>query len=305
VKNAWYILLYHNVSWANGSLCRGLNLTCPPDLFADHLETLRNEGRFVSLREGIELAARGPLSAPLFSVWFDDGFRGVREWALPLLKEAGVPAALSICSRITEGREVYWRLKLAWLNSRDCLRMLRSRLRPLGFRTGQSVRSFTLGSFSPDLLKEIDELFDKFAPPSVVDEGRRLFLPPEELQPLWDDGWEPANHTAAHYPVSEPSFYSELENQFAECEEQLVRWTGRPSRYWVLPFDRPSERAPGLIESFRKNHEGTLLGLSENRLNVSASIAARLLYRIPVPAMSGRRLRRFLSSRVSAPRCVP
>lgn len=61
----------------------------------------------------------GDVRKPLFSFWFDDGFAGVRRCAAPILAERGITGALSICSRFTTRKEMFWRLKPSYLESID------------------------------------------------------------------------------------------------------------------------------------------------------------------------------------------
>ncbi|MFC1511034.1 hypothetical protein ACFL5U_01445 [Candidatus Margulisiibacteriota bacterium] len=154
MKKGWYILLYHNVSWEENPYLNGLGLTCPPDIFRDHLKHLSRAGEFVSVSEGLSRLNSGMINKPIFSFWFDDGFTGVRQYALPLLEKYSVTGALSISSRFWNREELLWRSKLSYLNYIDGLKILRSRLRKYGHEKGLSIKKFTVDCFS-ELMKSI------------------------------------------------------------------------------------------------------------------------------------------------------
>jgi len=81
----WTILLYHNVSWEDSPFTRGIKgITCPPDVFREHVDLLRKYGEIVSIDEGINRLKFGR-KGRIFSFWFDDGLEGVRKYAFPIL----------------------------------------------------------------------------------------------------------------------------------------------------------------------------------------------------------------------------
>src|SRR5258708_28479705 len=62
-----------------------------------HLDWIGRRFRFVSLAELGALAERGVARGkPLAAVTFDDGYQGVYDHALPMLKRKGIPAAVFV-----------------------------------------------------------------------------------------------------------------------------------------------------------------------------------------------------------------
>lgn len=290
MRPGWYILLYHNVSWEDDPYTRGIEgMTCPPDMFAEHVECLRSIGELVSIPEGIKRLEEARTGHPLFSFWFDDGLAGVRRYALPALAQHNCSAAMSVCSRFFHRKEFFWRFQLTYLNYLDGLRFLRSRLRKHGFIPGMSVKDSTLDSFSESILQAIHQLYEEFTSAEVRQDAFRLFETEEGLRKLATENWVIANHTAAHYPVGEAQCLRFLEGQFRECEAAIIEAFGEPSGFWVLPFDRHRRRSETLSEAFAACAEERWLVLVGDRRNTPITLGQKHLFRIKAPICYGKR----------------
>jgi hypothetical protein len=278
----WYILLYHNVSWEESPFLWHIGGTCPPDVFRDHVQTCSQLGELVSVQDGVERMERGQVSRRLFSFWFDDGFADVGKYAAPILAEWGITGATSICSRFAVGRELFWRLKLSFLNSAGAGEELRGRLRIYGCSPSSSLSAFTLTNFGSELLGVIDKLFDEVATPAVLERASRLFQDPDQLRSLHEQGWVIANHTASHYATGDGGADETPLAEFEECDKFIEATVGQPSPFWVAPFGTMSAR---VVESVRKNHVSKIIVLVGDRCNVPCrAVSDRILYRIDVPS---------------------
>jgi peptidoglycan/xylan/chitin deacetylase (PgdA/CDA1 family) len=99
MPNGVTILAYHRVSRDRDVLA------VSPDRFRRQLELVRARGgRFISLEEVITRLDE-PVSSPLVSVGFDDGYLDNLLVALPILEELEVPATIFLTSGIAAGRE--------------------------------------------------------------------------------------------------------------------------------------------------------------------------------------------------------
>ena len=294
LPNEWYVLLYHNVSWEENAYLRHLGGTFPPDVLRDHLAEVARHGELVSIGEGLRRLSAGETDGPLFSVWFDDGFSDVRAYAKPLLDQYGVSAALSVCSRFVEGSELFWRMKLSYLAQVGGLTQLRQGLRSHGYRTGSSVKSFVMDSFSRAIVETIDETYADIASETARSDAFRMFETVGGLRTLREDGWIIANHSAAHYPVGERAASSMFADQFGECEAAFERWFGQPSTFWVLPFDRDPQSRGEVEEMFERCGDGRYLVLVGNIGNRPEDAARRILQRVDVPLVNGEGLIRHL-----------
>src|SRR5262249_45096313 len=143
----------------------------------------------------------GCIDRPLFSFWFDDGFAGVRKYAAPILADWGMTGATSVCSRFATRKELFWRVKLSYLNSAGAGDRLRSQLRKYGCSPSDSLSEFTLTNFRSEMLDSINVLFEEITSPVIQEQAFRLFDGADQLRSLHQQGWVIANHTASHYPV--------------------------------------------------------------------------------------------------------
>ena len=82
MKAGWYILNYHDVNYEDSILTRAIGGTIRPDVFYEHMQTLSSMGDFISVEEGLNaLNHKTKFNNPCFSLWFDDGFYGLKEHA--------------------------------------------------------------------------------------------------------------------------------------------------------------------------------------------------------------------------------
>lgn len=294
LPNEWYILLYHSISWEENAYLRGLGGTLPPDVLRDHLAQVARHGELVSIGEGLRRLTAGEAERPLFSLWFDDGFSDVRTYATPLLHRWGVTGAVSVCSRFVERSELFWRMKLSYLAQVGGLSHLRQRLRGHGYRTGGSVKSFVVDSFSNAVVAAIDATYAELTTETARRDAFRMFETVSGLRTLRQAGWIVANHSAAHYPVAERAASSLFAQQFGECEAAYDKWFGQPSTFWVLPFDRQPQLEGEVTQTFERCGDGRCLVRVGNRGNRSEDAARRILHRVDVPLVDGQGLIRHL-----------
>ena len=286
----WYILLYHEVSWEENPLLRSVSgMVVSPDLLNDQLKCLTDVGTFLSPEEGLKKFSATEPDQPYFSLWFDDGYAGVRRYALPRIKEYGVTAAISVCSRFVLRQEFYWRLQLGWLASTDGMRFFRTQLRKKKVRVQGLIRDLTMDQFSPELRDWVDQAWQKYVPEEVSEDAFRMFETLEGLKSMQQqEGWQIANHSASHYPIGERGCLDQLVEQFEQCTEECQEHGLKLSNDWVLPFDR--DRDPNLESTFYNQTKGKRLVLLGNRPNYQQNIQDSILYRHVVPPCRGEQL---------------
>jgi peptidoglycan/xylan/chitin deacetylase (PgdA/CDA1 family) len=285
---AWYILLYHDVSWEENEYLKGLGGVCPPNTFAEHVQELTRIGELVDIRLGYEKYFEGTIDKPIFSFWFDDGFLGVRKYALPVLNSYGVNAAISINSDFMLGSDMFWRAKLSFINQVDGMRFLRSRLRKLGYNNKETVRSFVLDHFSLEIVHEIDQIYNRFAGSSAKEDIFLLYDNAAGINTLKDHLWEIANHTASHFPVGESTYISKFDDEFSTCNDVIEQKIGSRSDFWVVPFERKDKRDKYLWQVFNLScPENEKLVLVGNRANVNSVSNKRIIHRVNSPIVRG------------------
>ena len=292
---SWYILLYHNVSWEHGPFAEFCTSCCPPSLFREHVSAVANSYRIVSLEEGWRLTSSGTLTEDIVTFWFDDGLRGVREYACPILKEFDAVGALSVCSSFWRKKRHFWRFQLGYLQRIDGMRFLRTKLRPLGFKMKDSIKSFTLDHFSPEVLEAINQTFVRLSDEAVQRASFNLFDDAKGLKELAEAGWMLTNHSQCHLPIGEPRGIHEMKDQFEGCDVAMLEDLGVSNRYLVLPFSRMTKNAEDLNDRFKKSFPERCLVFAGNTRNKKSNLIGGRIYRHTAPIASGEELLRSLS----------
>lgn len=103
------ILCYHNVVAAsdNGS-GDTLGLHMPVGAFGRQMRWLADTYDVVSLAELVSRHSTGASLRGLAAVTFDDGYRGVFENALPVLRDLGIPATVFVIAEAPEREARFW-----------------------------------------------------------------------------------------------------------------------------------------------------------------------------------------------------
>ncbi len=103
------VLMYHRVGAAHNAW--EARYAISPANFAAHMQTLARQGyRAVQIDALIDWLEGGPsLPEGAILVTFDDGFRGVREHALPVLERMGWPFTVFLVSDLIGGEDVWTR----------------------------------------------------------------------------------------------------------------------------------------------------------------------------------------------------
>lgn len=103
------VLMYHRVGMAANPW--EARYAISPANFAAHMETLARKGyRAVPAEALVDwLEGGAPLPSGAFILTFDDGFRGVREHALPVLENLGWPCTVFLVSDLLGGEDLWTR----------------------------------------------------------------------------------------------------------------------------------------------------------------------------------------------------
>lgn len=103
------VLMYHRVGPAGNPF--EARYAISPERFAAHMQALARQGwRAVSIDALVAWLEGGPaLPAGAFLLTFDDGFRGVRDHALPVLESLGWPCTVFLVSDLIGGEDVWTR----------------------------------------------------------------------------------------------------------------------------------------------------------------------------------------------------
>ncbi|MEC9375442.1 MAG: polysaccharide deacetylase family protein [Pseudomonadota bacterium] len=295
MKKAWYILNYHDISWEQNEYLNAVGESFPPDIFSEHVAALSNEFELVSIQTGWERLKKGEINSPILSFWFDDGYTGVRRYAEPILSEKKVAGGVAVNSDFLLRKDFFWRLKLSYLSNVDGLRFLRPILRENGYKTGDSIREFTLTHVNETIVDGINKIYEQLSSPLQREDSWRLFEDIDGIKQLAAKGWDISNHTCGHFPLlNKPDFFS-IQNQFKSCEERLVKHLGFGTTFWVLPFGRPFYNQLDHQRLFEKNApDDKIMVYGNDLLNKTGELQKRELYRITVKLIRSDKLLKYL-----------
>lgn len=283
MEKAWYIINYHDVNWEEPMALK-VGGTVPPNFFADHLQYLCQKGELVSIEEGERRVIEGNLNKPLFSIWFDDGLKGVLKYAAPILKKYNLKAAISINSDFYNHNQLGWIFKLSYLRSTDYFKSFRSFLRKKGWSSNDTMLSFVVDNFSIEIVKYIDTLYAKIPEHVRSFHLQHLFCSVSELKELQDRGWLIANHSKSHFPVIEETAFHLIKEEFMKCEiDMLANGLNSGIDYLVIPFDRVGERVADYENLIRRMFPEKKLILVGQTGNSAENILRNVYYRISAP----------------------
>jgi len=103
-----FVLAYHEITRSVADEREGV---VAASRLASHLECLQRDFRVVSLSQAAAaLRSHEDLDEDLVAVTFDDGYRGNHDWALPMLREYGVPATVFVTTGFLDGTDLWFDL---------------------------------------------------------------------------------------------------------------------------------------------------------------------------------------------------
>ncbi|MDR4305330.1 polysaccharide deacetylase family protein [Chelatococcus sambhunathii] len=112
------LTLHHVRPFSGESFAPNRLLEVEPDFLDATLTRARELGfDFVTLDEAVRRVKAGRSERPFLHLTFDDGYRDVRDFALPILERHGAPATLYIASAFADGEAELW-----WLSLEEAIR---------------------------------------------------------------------------------------------------------------------------------------------------------------------------------------
>lgn len=211
------VLVYHGVradDWPAGTM-RHEMLHVREQRLDDHCRALRDLCTPISLSDWRAVAAgeaRAPERPAL--VTFDDGYRTVLRYALPVLDRHRVPAVVFVCTNPIERQERFWFDAVAEL---------------FGHETVEEAKRLEYSAWRA--------LVDQAAMPAAIDDPHAP-LTIAELQSL---GSHPliaiGAHTASH-PILARAPLDVQRDEIAKSRTTLETWLGRPVHGFAYPNGR-------------------------------------------------------------------
>jgi peptidoglycan/xylan/chitin deacetylase (PgdA/CDA1 family) len=254
------VVLYHHLAGTPGPLVDRLGITTPPAVFRAHVRRLARDYEIVDLTQ--VLSGRLPRRALLIT--FDDGYRSVKDVALPILAELGLPSVFFISSAFVAPESLPLDNLLCHLltqvGSAELMSVIGGRA-PLSSGTMAEIAGRVAELDYRRRLRLGDELADRFG----VDTRRlraesRLFLESSELANLHESGCEIGNHTSSHLFCRAIVDAAAAQAELADHRLQLEQWSGRPVRSFSYPYGRRLDATPLVERALRDSgHHATFL----------------------------------------------
>jgi len=311
------IVNYHSIAPADNPFIVGQGQRHAPEELAAHLAYLRRHFHPMRLADLIAaVEARRPLDRAV-AVTFDDGFRDVLEFALPLLRAHRVPATMFVVTSLVGNAELMWRHKLTWLISHGRAARVYDALRAEFRRHGAELYRDPAaqdGAAQPDLFELTRRCYRPELVPPLLDEllreggwnaahlaaHHRPYVEPRDLERADGEWLEFGNHTHTH-PMLSALTPAEQERELSVARDLLTRWTGRAPIAAAYPF--------GLADSYdahtvdRVARTGHRAALDMRRRVNAPGVSPLELSRKPAPHGDARQFERTLEDwRFSAPR---
>lgn len=229
------VLAYHSV----GPCSRRCSVVepIPPERFAEQMRTLKAVGDIVPLDNLLWANERS--SRPLFAVTFDDDDPGYVRYALPVLRELGIPATFFLSGRILHGLGPYW-----WTLVDQSIE-----------EVGLEATAAMLGHHA----RSVDELAASCRSVAMVRElstrAAVEVMHPDDIRTLARAGMTIGFHTLRHrvLPLVDDA---ELDVELTEGRAELASLVGRPVDLLAYPYGavdrrvaRATERA-GYVAAF-------------------------------------------------------
>ncbi len=184
------ILMYHGIRSELGTRHPYFETSTAPELFAKHMEFLRENGyATVSINEVVEAAMVGLNGRKRVAITFDDGFRDFYTHAFPVLSQYGMKATVFIVSGWTKDERVVrdGREYLTWQEVRE----MNAHWIRIGSHTVNHPELYALDASSleyevreskEEIESKLGEAIDSFSHPYAFPEQDRRYV--ERLKEL-------------------------------------------------------------------------------------------------------------------------
>jgi peptidoglycan/xylan/chitin deacetylase (PgdA/CDA1 family) len=199
------------------------------------------------------------------AVTFDDGLRSALEVAHPVLKSAGFPYTVFVCTEVLQGGPVPWFLRIEHLTNCLGLDPVRQQWK-LGRKYGGERQAISALKQVPldAILAGLDDLEARFA--IVPPDPQTIFLGPEDIRELSRAGTAIGSHTHRH-PIL--SLLSARDQRF-EIEESarvIEGLTGTKPREFAYPNGTALDFDQTTIDILRENGFRVAVTTTQQRLS--------------------------------------
>jgi peptidoglycan/xylan/chitin deacetylase (PgdA/CDA1 family) len=238
------VLCYHRVGTGGIPLFSEL----PAKIFEEQMQFLRRRYRVISLDELCEEMERPTRNGDAVAVTFDDGYRDLFTYALPVLRNYQIPATIFLPAISIETGEVPWYDRIFLMVRvfpKDDLEITLDR--PRIFRLASRTARLQAAT---EIIQYLRTLPDWRRREHCQDLEKQVILPSEVLRDrmlTWDQiramcraGISFGSHTMTH-PVVSQLTEAQLESELAESKRLLEQRIASPIRHFAFPFGQPAD----------------------------------------------------------------
>ncbi|MDN3517184.1 polysaccharide deacetylase family protein [Aquisalimonas lutea] len=265
------VLTYHRILPADDARARleqpGMMVT--PETFAAHLRWIKAYLNPVHLTDWLDGKATTS-KRPCCAITFDDGWRDNAEFALPLLRQHGLPATLFLVSDFIGTARAFWPGRVQRLtqwtgfpgsDGQEDWDWLWSHLpeAPEGEALSASLANRLIERLKQYRDDDIETRLDRIEAALGMHERdvEPVMLSWEEVNAMIsDETFELGSHTRTHRRLNHVSDASALDTEIVGARDAIRAATGRRPRLFCYPNGDRSARAEELV---RGNYDGACL----------------------------------------------
>jgi peptidoglycan/xylan/chitin deacetylase (PgdA/CDA1 family) len=244
------VVTYHGVlRETNGAF---LNRNCVSvDLFRQQVAYLKRHYKLLDVQQALAAFRGGGLPPSSALVTFDDGFRNNHELALPVLREAGVPAVVFVATGMLDRPGALpWVEEVSAMIVRGEARRLRLATESVSFelaldsaaarrQASNRVRGYMKLAASDERERLLEQLREQSPlAPDSYEEERFAFMSWEQAREMIAGGVAIGSHTVGHYCLASLGD-AELRRELATSKERIEQETGRPCTAFAYPDGSP------------------------------------------------------------------
>jgi len=305
------LVAYHASEPTEGPFTRGLECNTAPALLAKHLAFFSTHYQVVPLATIVTGAPERALA-----ITFDDAYRSVYQYALPILREYQSPATVFVVTDAIDKDELIWVNELTWLLNTGGERARRAAATILGANVDAPIgiivehaRERCAMNGCRDLLDAVSQAAGVRPPPG----NSRLYLSWHEAAEMSRAGIAFGNHTATHPDLATLDVVAQQEDIIrASLSLEANLPTHARISALAYPFGACGANTPEAVASCGirvmltiggSNQLGKSLHLS--RTPVGRASVARLFADLEIVEPAKASLRHVFSRRVHNPRMRP
>lgn len=258
------VVLHHHITNRLSSLVDRLGVSTTPAVFEAHIRRMTRDYEVV----GLDAVLSGNLPRRSLLLTFDDGYRSFVETALPVLRRLGLPSVLFVTGACLDPCTLPLDNLLSYLCASIGLERLAAALNPHAPPPRTFLQLLDLVAAMPysrslGLGSELSARFELDQAALRAESG--LFLDPQDLAGLAEDGCEVANHTRSHlfcraFPDEEAAY-----DQIVENARRLESLSGRRVRAFSYPYGRRDDATPMIERVLRESgHDASFLAESRH-----------------------------------------